>query len=60
MDFLSIIIVAAIVIWFVAAIRYMIKNKSGCTCGGCAGHNGKENKKSCSGCNACGRVGKDS
>lgn len=59
MDFLSIIIIAAIVIWFVAAIRYMIKNKSGCACCGCTRHNRKENKNGCSCCNACGRIMKN-
>lgn len=59
MDFLSIIIVAAIVIWFIAAIRYMIKNKSGCAGCGCTGRDGKGNKKGCSCCNACGRIMKD-
>ncbi|MDD6798735.1 MAG: hypothetical protein PUE71_10720 [Clostridia bacterium] len=39
MDFLSILIVTAIAVWFIYAIRYMIKNKGTCACGGSKGCN---------------------
>jgi len=50
MDPVSILIVAVIVVWFVAAVRHMWKNKGGCSCS--KGSSGVS--CSCHSCQSCG------
>ena len=45
------VIVAVILIWFCIAVRIIIKNRGGCSCGAGAGRN-------CSGCSVCKADGK--
>lgn len=54
MNLLSWILLLAVIIGLGFAIRHILKNKGGCSCGSgsCSG--------SCSGCKGCGRSGKDS
>lgn len=49
MNFLSWLLLAAVLVWFAIALVRMIRNKGGCSCsGGCSGCTGN-----CSSCGTC-------
>lgn len=49
MDLLSWIILAAVALWFVAALRHIIRHRGGCSCG----QGGKACDGNCSACHHC-------
>lgn len=48
MGVLDYVIIAAVLVWFAAALRSIIKKRGGCSCGAGGG------TKTCSGCAGCG------
>ena len=52
MDILSIILLGLVAVWFIWALRHVISNKGGCSCG-CGGSKRKKNSKCSGGCSHC-------